>query len=656
MFSTSRFLTSGFSCSNSSVSNEPFVQNTIRVGTAHASTARSNTARSAWTLCAVAGIAAIACVPSVLLAQGGKPSATPIESSTAYQEPDLKAFKRAYERDDRPTALVLVGFATSQHQANDPASILFNSDATGITQQIKSAIEEVLNAPEADVEMVNINALRASTDRLSGVLQTRGERDAVSLLADDLSAQLVLMVKLHTLDANGTIGKATVEAFRADRARTLFTIAFDWKGGNSAKDLKINGRQIARAFINDYSKRLSGDNRRLTLRILGITDSAQLREARELVEEVAGVEVVRRRSSASARRDGFAQFEITYTGTDSTTLADDAAAALEDRFGPLEVVKDEGGAFTLRPSRRSNSMNIADDERCAQDMALRAAAGDAVRDELRAAARARGNPRVVVLINRDAPFADEPVPADAGQAGNASANTIVISLAENNAAAIGSAGVGSGGGLADRATLESRRREAALQSRLIEDALSDRIGNGLLGLRVVDGDTVRSRLLAKLDTDASTREKPLTEAQLASMMRSDNLADIIIVGTARVRPEGSAVPVASYTFRAIDASSGDVIGSYAAGTVLPLGIDAPVVEEVAQRAAGALGCRMLRAWTIAQPTTNIESSSRNRETSRTNPAPPPTPTTTEPVSTLPATKESTLAPDMVPVPPISPNN
>lgn len=570
-----------------------------------------------------------------------KPSATPIENPSALREPDVAAFARSYERDDRPTMLVLVGWANSQHQANDPASILFNNDPSGITQQIKSAIEEVLNAPEADAELVNINALRASNDRLRGVLETRGERDAVELIAEDLSAQLVLMVKLHGVDDNGGIGKATVEAFRADRARTLFTIAFDWKGGTTAKELKINGRQIARAFIDDYSKRLSGENRRITLKILGVSDTADMREAREVIEGVGGVDRVRRRGTAATRRDAVAEFEVTYMGTDPTTLADDVAYALEGMFGRLEIVKDEGGAITLRPLGEARRGEAYDDANCIRDMGEDSTRGEAVRADLQSFARANGNPRVVVLINREGPFADAPIPADSN-GGSSASNMVVISLAERDATAVGASG-GAGG---DRATLESRRREAALQARMIEDALSDQMGAGLLGLRVVDADTVRTRLIAAVEAknnDAAkdtTRGAQVTEAQLAAMLRSENLADIIITGVARVRPEGSKEPSATYTFRAVDARSAEVLGSAAIATPLAYDADAPRVEAVATDAAATLGCKILRAW--------INSGSSKPGTTRAEPVAPKAAPASEP------SRPTLTEPEMVPVPPKKP--
>lgn len=585
-------------------------------------------------LVVVCGVAA-GCAGTVMAQE--KPSAMPIENPSALREPDVAGFARAYERDDRPTMLVLVGWANSQHQANDPANILFNNDPTGITQQIKSAIEEVLNAPEADAELVNINALRASNDRLRGVLETRGERDAVELIAEDLSAQLVLMVKLHGVDNAGGIGKATVEAFRADRARTLFTIAFDWKGGTTAKELKINGRQIARAFIDDYARRLSGESRRVTLNILGVSDTADIREAREVIEDVAGVDRVRRRSTAATRRDAIAQFEVTYKGTDPTTLADDAAYALEGLFGRLEIVKDEGGAISLRPTGEGLRAAGFDDANCIRDMAEDSAAGEATRADLLAFARANGNPRVVVLINREGPFADAPIPADATGSSTAS-NMVVISLAERDSAAVGAGG--SAG--SDRATLESRRREAALQARMIEDALSDQLGAGLLGLRVVDADTVRTRLIAAVEAknaDAKNGGVPVTEAQLAAMLRSENLADIIITGVARVRPEGSREPSATYTFRAVDARTAVVLGSAAIATPLSLDADAPRVEAVATDAAATLGCRLLRSW-ISTGSSQVAGSSQ--DASRREAAP----TTT--------TKAAPAEPELIPVPPANP--
>lgn len=587
-------------------------------------------------LVACCGVAAGCALASPALAQS-KPSAAPIDNPTGLREPDVASFARAYERDDRPTMLVLVGWANSQHQANDPANILFNSDPTGITQQIKSAIEEVLNAPEADAELVNINALRASNERLRGVLETRGERDAVELIAEDLSAQMVLMVKLHDVAPDGGIGKATVEAFRADRARSLFTIAFDWKGGTTAKELKINGRQIARAFIDDYAKRLSGDSRRITLNIMGVSDTGDIREARERIEDVAGVDRVRRRGTAATRRDAIAQFEVTYVGTDQTTLADDAAAALEEMFGRLEIVKDEGGAITLRPTGDAMRGSTFDDADCIRTIAEDSAAGEAARADLLAFARANGNPRVVVLINRDGPFADAPVPADVA-AGTTASNMVVISLAERDAAA---AAIGAGGaGGADRAALESRRREAALQARLIEDALSDQMGAGLLGLRVVDADTVRSRLIAAVeaknadsaDGGARDSDQRISEAQLAALLRSENLADIIITGVARVRPEGSNAPSATYTFRAVDARSAEVLGSAAIATPLTLSADAPRVEAVATDAAATLGCKILRAWIVSDATRVAPRASESE--------------------VAPASKAN--EPELVPIPPLNP--
>lgn len=603
--------------------------------------ARTNWMDRARVLVACCGVAAGLSAALPVFAQS-KPSAAPIDNPSALREPDVAGFARAYEHDDRPTMLVLVGWANSQHQANDPANILFNNDPTGITQQIKSAIEEVLNAPEADAELVNINALRASNERLRGVLETRGERDAVELIAEDLSAQLVLMVKLHGVALDGGIGKATVEAFRADRARTLFTIAFDWKGGTTAKELKINGRQIARAFIDDYARRLSGENRRITLNIMGVSDTADIREARELIEDVAGVDRVRRRSSAATRRDAIAQFEVTYMGTDQTTLADDAAYALEGLFGRLEIVKDEGGAITLRPTGQAMRGAGFDDLNCIRDMGEDSAAGEATRADLLAFARANGNPRVVVLINRDGPFADAEIPMDAAGSTTAS-NMVVISLAERDA--VGGAAVGANGSGGDRAVLESRRREAALQARLIEDALSDQMGAGLLGLRVVDADTVRSRLIAAVDatnTGARDASAKVSEAQLAAMLRSENLADIIITGVARVRPEGSSSPSATYTFRAVDARSAEVLGSAAIATPLTLDADAPRVEAVAQDAAATLGCKILRAWIV---------SDAGRSDSMRSDAPRGNPVAREPVRepVKPASE-----PELVPIPPMNP--
>lgn len=247
---------------------------------------------------AFAGLGLLA--TSALGQWGGKPGPTPV-TQDALATPNIAGWANAYRAWNHPRILVLSGWSTSAHAADSPADLLFNTDESGMSHQLKAAFEMVVNAPEADVFLVDANQANAAAIRLRAALEANSERDAVALLARELDAELVVVLRLLDYNEAGDApGRVIAQAIDAASARTLWTLPFQWKGDGSARNIRVYGEQLAARFIDEYAVR-SLRAQRYTVRLLGASDDpGVVRAVRDHLRQIPGVTGIVERYAAAA--------------------------------------------------------------------------------------------------------------------------------------------------------------------------------------------------------------------------------------------------------------------------------------------------------------------------------------------------------------------
>lgn len=289
--------------------------------------------------------------------QWGKPSPTPV-SPQELPEPDLDAWGQAYRAWGQPRILVLAGWSTADHTADSPADLLYNTDDSGMSQQLKAAFEMTINAPQADVFLVEANQLTAAATRLRSALQANNERAAVAMLARELNAELVIALRLldYNEDADAP-GRVIAQAIDAASARALWTLPFQWKGDGSARNIRVYGEQLAARFIDTYAKRTI-HTQRYTVRLLGPSDDpATLRAVRDHLADIPGVSnIIERATAVSAAGDdqpphSAMSVEVQFAGGFLDLQAEIADRLYDFDGGGARIIDAAGTSINLRVVR-----------------------------------------------------------------------------------------------------------------------------------------------------------------------------------------------------------------------------------------------------------------------------------------------------------------
>ncbi len=498
---------------------------------------------------------------------------------------DYDQFKRTYQTRNEPTVLVLCGWATGQHQSPPPTVGLFNLDTSGLTFQLKSALEQVLNDPRVDLDLVNFNALQSANRRLRDVLELSGEKEAMELLANDLSAELVLVVRLLDSDPSGAPRRLTFEAFDLARGRTITTFPFSWELADTTWDVKRYAQAIGSRFVADYVVR-TGNPQRYTVRVFGLpAEPMWMQEIRRTIKSVPGIASVRPRSISSVKdQESLSTFEVRYGG-DVLDLASELATYLDRAQGlSFETIELAGTAISLRAQMRVPQTSAATVAGCGELILARTPAGDAQRRELKTMYEQQGRPTVAVMVNR-APTARERKTAPAGTV--LTSETVVVIQSVNR-------------DVVNRPPAGARERQRGdatpalleLHARLLEEALYRRIGGELLGLARVDAELARRRFEGGLDTTQSI----FREQEFIETARRQAIADVLILGKGAAFSNADGTRWATYTFRAVHAADARILATASVRGELSASLMESTVQTMADDLIAALVCEMMQSW------------------------------------------------------------
>ncbi|HZW10151.1 MAG TPA: hypothetical protein VFF69_09635 [Phycisphaerales bacterium] len=557
--------------------------------------ARRSAAVNAAVLALVVGAAA-ALAPAQVTR---KPDVAPEQTRDEYTF-DAERWSRVYERAGEPTILVLAGPATAERAGRGVGASLMSMDAEGDAFLLKSEIERTL-LEGGNVEIANLDALSDMDRRDAELLLQSRERDAVDLLSTAVDAPLVLVARLQRMAGEGTKYRVTFEAIDVPRGRTLSTVAFDWEGGDDARSIKRYARLLVNDFVDAFERRVgegAGEALPFTVRVLG-ADMRSVRDLADEIERVAGVESVQLAQRQQARDTSVAEVRVRYEGSafdlaGELMEAGDLGAGLEldslDMTSGTIVLRAVGGEGRMEGSR---GWRLLGSDRVSVD-----------EEALRTAYAAAGEPRIAMLIGRSlSPWEIEQpwfwddygrewgiggVSANADRGGS----NIFITIADEIENRVDNAPDWWGGvvtpnyepGETERGLLESRR---------LEDLLVDRLGQGGLGLRMVDAVTLRERALAQ------NPRFVFREAELIELVRETGLADIAVFGVGRLERE-RGYTVVRYTLRAVELETGEVLAVAPAAVEVDDRADAEEVNEIlaelVEGASARLGADLTRAW------------------------------------------------------------
>lgn len=531
--------------------------------------------------------AAIAVAPASLLADASAQTRKPPPQAVPNEEPapDMNAWRRAYDERGEPAILVVAGWGSGDLLLQGLAGTLNQPDRDGIATQLQAAFEQVINDPAADVELIDAGAARAAAKRLGGRLARMDEAEAFSVLADELSAQLVIVIRLLDYDrARNAPGRVVVEAIDPTSARTLFSLPFEWKLGSSAADLKRYANVIAARFIEDYAARAVRDER-YTVRVIGLAPGPI--EQRDIVRGFEGMPGVRdvRPRSGGLERDPLTGEEAavaTYSiraAADPLELQASLAEVLADAGIDAEILDTAGTSFTLRVYGQGAPRSRADDfALCAARVFLRTDVGERERERIREAYAAAGAPTVAVLVNRRLSTAERDRLGDGALTGD---NVIVIGDVNGRPVVRGI----DPSDVRDLTQLES-------QNDMVEAEVQRLLGARYMDFSLKDTAVVRAAISASLDRDRAA----VGQDELIGALRSQNIADVAILGSGRIVGAGAERRY-EYTLRAVDLRDSSLLGtSTVTGGTLAREPSEPVAERLARRAMGELLCELAATW------------------------------------------------------------
>jgi hypothetical protein len=459
----------------------------------------------------------------------------------------------------------------------------------------------------------------------------------VQVLANELQAELMIVMRLVPSQAYGSLYSVLFEARDMARGRSGLSFAFDWKGGTDVPEIRDNMDQVARKFVNDFAIRASTP-KRLTVRVFGLEEQGQQAAALRAIRGADGVERVRTRGTAAVP-DPFrggepasaAEFEVSLhddADADQIMVQESLGAALTDGMSAVvEPRRTEDGmlAFWVReaivrtvtqtvpaapvttqatpetttapsvtpsvttahaPTTTVTETPLSE-ARCASRMMSRSERGEVLREEWMGLYQQQGSPRIAVLINRARTGEEYRLLSESGKA-DAIGTQIVI-------AAAGSGGADAGGWTG---TLEQRRTwfeqpsRLEYQARALEGQVGRLFNVGRMGAtRVIDADTAREGLLK----DAGFGERVFDQAELVSTLKSKDIANIVIIGHGQVVEQSSAGRMVKYTFKAVNlADSAQLAVTTVSGYEESFSDEG--VTEMATRAVGQLACDMMANW------------------------------------------------------------
>ncbi|MGD9691138.1 MAG: hypothetical protein AB7K52_11520 [Phycisphaerales bacterium] len=547
------------------------------------------------------GLVVAACLLMPALALAQKQPAQPLPPPAPPPGVDIPAWKAAYESANRPTLMVLVGWSTEKRNAPDgainPEPLTFNDDPGGFAESFRLAICENLCPPEADIELIDAAASRAARQRLANTLQTRREGEAVTLLANETDADLIVLVRLYGDAGRGVPARANMIATNS-RGRELLSYTSGWRTGIDPASVLLMGRIFAAEISSKLGARFANPQR-YTTRVFGLADAEAAFTMSECLQGARGVTRVSSRRGQGTGRDAYREYEIT------TSFEQDMLEVFIGRcVAPLELVARlvslEAGVVNIRVERKPPPLaapaepGIAE---CIDAITERDSPdGRNYRDDLLNLYTRRQQPTFAVLVNRRLTEPERQQLAAAGQPVNAENIILVQSAgAGNNVVA-----PGGGGGVAPRpgASPDGINAEFDQINEMnnlnvtLEGLVYDLLGTEMLNFnRRVDGPTARAKLAELIDA----QKKVFGEDELANLLRRANIAQYMIIGTGTIVIENQQLK-ARYNFRLVNQDGQFVAGAPDIVEEVAFSDRSAALRRMASRAVAKMACELRQEW------------------------------------------------------------
>ncbi len=511
--------------------------------------------------------------------------------------PDVAAWSRAYEQAGRPTVMLLCGIDAGVGDVKDGPK--WNFELEGEPAQIVSAFEEILDPGANPIDVVDFNAFKRMQGRFENVLKLNGEEEAVNLLREELKAELLITIRITQAQP---LPKVVVAASEEARGRRGFTVAFDWKGDFSAREIKANIRAVAKRFIEDFVGRAEQQVLSMTIRIMG-AKREWLREMRDVLGGLGGVKSAKMRNVAGGPNDQVAEFDIRYESSENVNdLLFDACDALAERIdaeAATELAQGNTAVIRMRPKPPPPPERIAHNPTCLEQIKEVVHAGDpnttnAAKEQLIRLYKSKGVPKTTILLNRRATPSEirEAEKAESeGRGGDVGTMVVVTGMGS----AIGTAG--NPGDQPDAAPGPGTTQEQGFRdvdkyemfARSLEDAMSNLLGIGALKFTMIEPMKARDSLIHA----AQKQTTVMGEAELSALILGLEVADVYVIGYA-TNPMESGSNV-QFSFKAVTAN-GEIIGygqklftqSFTLGPEFIL----PIAEDIVSQ----LACGIIESW------------------------------------------------------------
>ncbi len=561
-----------------------------------------------WSLVLAAGLAGSSAVAQDRL----PPPPAPVEKGVEFDRAEnFDAFLRAYQRSGSPRLLIV---------ADAPGW----RDHGEVAEALRERVEGYFRAPE--VEVIEPGALGVALADQIRAFARNEEYAAARAIGERAKADVVVLVRLAGPHA-GSAGSYTI----ADLRRGTSIGKHSWivrpaAGEDALTPTRVGeysraiARRVGAEFCRAYPEGGALANmRRVAVRLAGSLPDDDLVAFRDSLREVRGVkgDSVRLREHDGAPAGGTAEFDLFYAGELIDLRAEVARVTLDTMGMRARVVRAVEPAIdlVLEPTTLSaigrslsggpeSSRNRAD------------------REALRAAYERAGSPTLAFVVTTPVVAGDDAIAiaTDTIPAGSPQgAGPAPLQHGEVNVIVGDRFGVDAffPGAVDDRLIereLADRRRERlqdeAIDTVLVENKLVERVAR--LGLTPRDVSGAQAELLRS----GALAPSGVPERVLAVELARKAGAGIVVSGVGRLvrdRASGEARRL-SFTFRAYDAGSGDVLAAASVTRDLSPG-DAPLnrmVDEIAAEATGSLAEQLLARWgraamtPVPPPATRVE--------------------------------------------------
>lgn len=532
---------------------------------------------------------------------------TPVEPP-APQRVDAEAWADAYLAYGEPSIVVLTGFPNQRLSDS-----IMSSTHESFAYQLRTAIEECLNVPEAELDLIDSQSLASAVERVSTAMSNADETEAIDLLANELQAELVIYVKFLDRDPRrmpNATANMTFEAISTSRGRKIVSFPFEWKIGNDVPAIKRYANALAVKFTNDFAAR-AGRSQRFDLRIIGMpTEPRTIRDFRILMGDLPDVDGRVRSPQFGTHDDPTTGEQVSmavfsgfkYRG-DNLDLAADVTD-LGDEMGGLDLrfVSTEANSVTLRivlpETTTSHATTLVD---CQKMILRKDDIGTEQRRRLQELYDRKNAPRISVLVNRKT-TEEEREGAEHGDATGLTGDTIVVVQVGDRTIE------GDGEAEGDDDDPNQVRAIGWLENQTlqIENALFDHLGPNLLDFTRIDP----NRAKAELQRSINRQGVVFGENELVDILRTKNIADVLVLGNGGLFQEASGEYTVTYTFRVVSLTDSVYLaGASVRGSLQGQGTE--VARRVADEAIKQIACELIQSWLPPTKLTTTVKGARN---------------------------------------------